>query len=103
EPISIAASAGTLVAVAGKLVEYILAYQAKTKSVDENIAGLGNEIKSLHFVLSAMRNSFNDPSVQAATLASGTGHEAQHWNNVRQSLNDCDATLQRLFVIWSKM
>jgi hypothetical protein len=103
EPISIATAAGSLVAVAGKLTEYIIAYQSKTNTIDVNISGLGSEVKSLHSVLSAMKRSFSDQKVVAATLASGTGHQAQHWNNVRQSLSDCDITLRRLYVIWSRM
>jgi hypothetical protein len=90
EPISIAITATQLVETCTKI--YTIVNQ--TRHVDASIGVLGVEINSLCEVLNAMHESFNDPAL--ATIDMQTGHEAQHWRNVKRSLQDCTGTLKCL-------
>jgi hypothetical protein len=90
DPISIAITARHLVEACTKI--YMIINQ--TRHVDSSIGVLGVEINSLCEVLNAMHESFNDPSL--ATIDMQTGHEAQHWRNVKRSLQDCRSTLKSL-------
>jgi len=90
EPISIGITATQLVETCAKI--YTMVNQ--TRNVDASIGVLGVEINSLCEVLNAMHESFNDPSL--ATIDMQTGHEAQHWRNVKRSLQDCTGTLKSL-------
>src|SRR5947207_604431 len=103
DPITIATVAGSLVQVCGKLSGYIITYVNKTNTIDSNVAGLSQEIESLSQVLEAMRQSFKSNAINAATLEEGTGHEAGHWKNVRQAMNNCQITLNSLAEVWEKI
>jgi hypothetical protein len=90
EPISIAITATQLVETCTKIYQIV----NQTLHVDASIGVLGVEVNSLCEVLNAMHESFNDPSL--ATIDMQTGHEAQHWRNVKRSLHDCTGTLKCL-------
>jgi hypothetical protein len=96
DPISIIAASGSLVTTCYKLTGYIYTFINKNQLVDTAAGVLGLEIESLSRVLCAINTSFGDPSLANAALASQTGHEAQHWENVKQSMKDCKETLERL-------
>jgi hypothetical protein len=64
---------------------------------------LGIEIESLSHVLRSINTSFSDPSLAKVALNAHTGHEAQHWENVRQSMRDCKETLERLEQVLEKV
>ena len=103
DPITIATVAGSLVQVCGKLSGYIITYVNKSKTIESNVDGLSQEIQSLSQVLMAMQQTFETNAINIATLESGTGHEAAHWKNVRQSLSNCQTTLEALTKVWEKV
>jgi hypothetical protein len=103
DPITIATVAGSLVQVCGKVSGYIITYVNKTRTIDSNVEGLSQEIGSLSQVLVAMQDSFESNAINIATLEAGTGHEAAHWKNVRQSLHNCRKTLESLLEVWEKV
>ena len=103
DPITIATVAGGLVQVCGRLSGYIITYVQKSKTIDSNVSGLDSEIQTLSQVLMAMEETFESNAMNIATLEAGTGHEAAHWKNVRQSLNNCQTTLKSLEEIWENV
>jgi hypothetical protein len=103
DPITIASVAGGLVQVCGRLSGYIITYVQKSNTFDSNVSGLGSEIQSLSQVLVGMERTFESNAMNIATLEAGTGHEAAHWKNVRQSLNNCQTTLKSLEEIWENV
>jgi hypothetical protein len=100
DPISIASATTALLGVGSKVLGYIIVHLAKIKVVDSNIQGLSKEIESLMGVITTMKESFSN---ETDTLDSGTGIEAQHWRNVKNSLSDCHSTLTSLQEIWENM
>jgi hypothetical protein len=96
EPLSIVASSTALVATCIKLTHYIWSYHNKVQTVDTALRVLGIEIDQLSGVLGSICTSFSDPVIAGAALDVQTGHEAQHWRNVRQSMEDCKETLSKL-------
>jgi hypothetical protein len=95
DPLSITTAVAALVGACSKLTN-LLGVINQSKSVDTSIKSLGIEINSLSQVLGNIGVSFGDSAIAAATLEPQTGHEAQHWRNVKQSMEDCDCTLKML-------
>lgn len=95
EPLSITTAVVTLVGACSKLTT-LLGVINKSKTVDTSIKSLGIEINSLAQVLGNIGVSFGDSAIAAATLESRTGHEVQHWRNVKRSMDDCESTLKML-------
>jgi hypothetical protein len=96
DPLSIALASISLVHTCTKLAGSISVFINKYQAVDATISTLVLDIKSLSQVLTSIGASFEDPLLATAALASQTGHEAQHWKNVRRSLDDCRDTLDKL-------
>lgn len=92
DPISIATTAASIAGTCVKIYSYIQSIQA----VDNEIRVLGVEVDQLSRVLDSMSDSFKDPSLAESALECQTGHEAQHWRNVRRSLDDCRETMRNL-------
>jgi hypothetical protein len=92
DPISIATTSATLVSTCTKLWGYI----NKIQNVDTTVQVLQLEITSLSQVLGSIGSSFNDPTLAKAALEKQTGHEAQHWQLVKRSMEDCKGTLASL-------
>ena len=92
DPITIATTSATLVSTCTKLWGYI----NKIQNVDTAVQVLQLEITSLSQVLGSIGSSFNDPTLAKAALDKQTGHEAQHWQHVKLSMEDCKGTLASL-------
>lgn len=103
DPFSIATASAGLVGTCVKLSGYVYTFINKTQNVDTAVRVLGIEIDSLSQVLGAISTSFSDPSLANDALKSQTGHEAQHWQNVRRSMDDCKETLVKLERILEKV
>jgi hypothetical protein len=96
DPLSIAATSATLVGVCVRLSGYIYIVINKVQNVDTSVRVLGIEIDLLSQVLGSISSSFSDSSLAAGALESQTGHEGQHWRNVKRSMEDCQETLGSL-------
>lgn len=96
DPLSIAASSAGLVGTCATLMAFIYTYISKTNNVDSAVQVLQLEINSLSQVLSSIGTSFSDPILAKAALKAQTGHEAQHWQHVKRSMEDCKGTLVSL-------
>jgi len=96
DPISIATASASLVITCSKLMGYIYTIINKCQNVDSAVQVLSIEIDLLSRVLASISTSFNNPLLATAALRSQTGHEAQHWRDVRQSMDDCKSTLEDL-------
>jgi hypothetical protein len=96
EPLSIVVASAGLVDTCVKLTGHIYTFVNKNQNIDTATSVLGIEIDSLSRVLRSITTSFNDPTLAATALKSQTGHEAQHWENVRRSMDDCKVTLAEL-------
>jgi hypothetical protein len=96
DPLSITAASASLVASCFKLSEYLYKFINKNVLVNKTVGVLGREIDLLSQVLCAINTSFDDPILAKAVLTSQTGHEAQHWANVKRSMIDCKDTLDGL-------
>jgi|SRR5947207_10266534 len=89
DPLSIVVASESLVGSCGKLSGYIT-WLNKTH-VDTTISVLRVEIDSLAHVFGSIGTNFGTRS-----QASLSKLEERHWRNVRQSMNDCKETLEKL-------
>jgi hypothetical protein len=103
DPISIATASACLVRLSVTVSGYIYTYVSNNRNVDTTIRFLAVEIDSLAQVVSSIQESFSDPSLADAALSSQTGHEGNHWRNVRRSMNDCENTLKHLEQVMEKV
>jgi hypothetical protein len=92
DPLSIVVASESLVGICGKLSGYIT-WLNKTQ-VNTTIGILRVEIDSLSHVFASISTNFGKRSL--ASLAPHTKLEERHWKNVRQSMNDCKETLEKL-------
>jgi hypothetical protein len=92
DPLSIVVASEGLVGTCGKLSGYIT-WLNKTH-VDTTIGVLRVEIDSLSHVFASISANFGNRSL--AMLTSQSKLEERHWGNVRQSMNDCKETLEKL-------
>lgn len=95
-PLSITATSAGLVGTCATLTAFIYTYISKTYNVDSAVQVLQLEINSLSQVLSSIGTSFSDPILAKAALEAQTGHEAQHLQHVKRSMEDCKGTLASL-------
>jgi len=86
-----------------RLSGYIYTVVDKIRMVDNAVRVLGVEIESLAHVLRSISTSFGDQLLAKAVLSAQTGHELQHWENVRRSMGDCKETLERLERVFEKL
>lgn len=93
DPFTIATTAATIVHACAKASSCIYTIIHQTLVVDTAIDGLRIEIDSLSQVLGTLGSSFRDASLAGTALESQTGHEGEHWRYVKQSMDDCKATL----------
>ena len=96
DPISICTASIALVGASFRILTSIAALIADVRNVDAEIHVLRIEMVSLHQVLLAISNNFNDPALRLEALESQTGHEAEHWRNVARSMADCKDTLESM-------
>ena len=96
DPFSVAAGALSLVAACGKLSEHILKYVNACQTVDENVQVLRIEVDMLSRVLYALHSKLREPRLAHAAFDVQTGHERQHWESVKQLMDDCEGTLLSL-------
>jgi len=96
DPFSIVTTSATLVDRCAKLTEYLYKYVKKIQNVDTAVQVLQLEITTLQRVLGSIGTSFSDPAMAQVALETLTGHEAQHWENVKRSMEDCEVTLTDL-------
>jgi len=96
DPLSIAAAAAGLVYLCTQVSSSIYTFISKTRATETAIRTLAVEVDSLAQVLGSIEEGFKDPLLAAAAIESQTGHEGQHWRNVRRSLDDCKCTLEQL-------
>jgi len=103
DPITIVSTSAALAVTCVKLSGYIYTIVDKVRTVDNAVRVLGVEIESLSHVLRAISTKFDDQSLAKAALSTQTGHEVQHWENVRRSMGDCKETLARLERVFEKL
>jgi hypothetical protein len=96
DPFSMAAAAFSLVAACGKVSEQIVKYVNACQTVDENIKILRMEICMLSEVLYTLHSKLRERRLARAAFDSQTGHERQHWESVKQLMDDCSETLLSL-------
>lgn len=99
ETLSLAATTAQLVTDCLTVSRYITSFIQNAHATDLTIQSLGVEVDSLSQVLDAINKSFADTTLTTAALESQKGHEGEHWRNVKQSMQDCRQTLNRLQVI----
>jgi hypothetical protein len=92
DPLTIAVTSATIVDMCSRVSLYIATYIQSCQAVDEAVRMLRIEIDLLAPVLRSLSTRF-DPS---SALASELGYEAEYWKDVRQSIEDCKNTLERL-------
>jgi len=103
EPISLIATSAALVGTCGKLAGYVYQFARKASAVDTAVGMLGIELDELRRVLGAINTTFNNPELARAAFEPQTGHESQHWENVRRSMSDCQRCLGSLERLFEKM
>jgi len=90
DPLSIASTSFGLAKTCVKIYQYVSSIQ----NVDVDIRVLCVEIDQLSMVLDSISSSFtNSSGAGSDSFKSLTGHEAQYWQNVKRSLDDCQETL----------
>lgn len=99
DPVSIITISAALLRLCATASGYIFTFVSNARNVDTAITTIGVEVNSLSQVLSSINDSFSDGILANAALSSQTGHETQHWRNVRQSMEDCKNTLESLIRI----
>lgn len=97
DPLSIATATVGLVTFCGQSITILLKFVGDTKSVNRTIQLFSNEIANLKRVLESVSLSLQDPRL--LSLETGTGHEAQHYQDVVQCLRDCYTCMERLVKI----
>ena len=99
DPLTIVSTSLGLVTKCGDIYKFI----KKVQNVDVELGVLGIEVDSLSQVFRNISSSFSDPLIANAILKSQTGHEGDHWQSVKRSMDDCNGTLQRLEEILDKI
>jgi hypothetical protein len=99
DPVTIISTTATAIRLCATISGYIFTFVTNARNVDTAITTLGVEVNSLSQVLNAINDSLNDSTLANAAFASQTGHEAQHWTNVQQSMEDCKQTLENLIQV----
>ena len=103
EPLSIVATSAALVGSCGRLVGFIYQFARKATAIDSALGMLGIELEELRRVLAAVNTTFSNPELAKAAFEPQTGHEGQHWANVRRSMSDCERCLNSLERLLEKM
>jgi hypothetical protein len=96
DPATIIGVTTAVVRLCATVSGHIFTFVSNAKNVDEAITTLGVEINALSEVLRSISDSLRDKTLVNAISNSRTGHEAQHWRNVKRSLNDCKNMLERM-------
>jgi len=96
DPLSIAVSSASLLASCAKVSGVIYTAINKIQNVDGTIQTLAIEISSLSQVLASLTTTLKDPLLTRSVFSSQTKHEIQHWENVKQCMDDCKDTLSNL-------
>jgi len=103
EPITMLATAGTIINLCGRLIENIYTLSNRISTMDARLSTLNVEINNLYRILTALEESFKSDAIIARMQATETGHERAHWDNVRTSLDDCHRTLRCLETIFDNL
>src|SRR5579864_858766 len=93
DPLSIAASAITLVELCNNVARSIYGFAKDVNHIEQSVATLGEETKELKKILMGIAETFKNPII-ATSLETGVGK--QHFLHVKVSLDDCKSTLERL-------
>ena len=94
--LSIVVASVGLVSVCGKISGHISWLTNKIQTADKGLGTLSSEIDALSEVLEAIGGCFCDPSTARLAIAARTGHEEQHWRDVKQAMGECKRMLEEL-------
>lgn len=90
DPVSLAATAGTLAVTCGKIICSLITFVDDVKNVEVTVASFRTEVTSLEEILITIDSSLKLYPHAAANTS------ALPWSLIRRSLEDCGATLKRL-------
>lgn len=96
DALSIVVASVGLVSVCGKLSGHISWLTNKLHGVHKGLEALTSEIGVFSEVLEDIGGIFCDPSVANSVLAAKTGHEDEHWRDVKQAMEECKRMLEDL-------
>jgi hypothetical protein len=103
EPLSFIATSAALVATCGRLAGYVYQFARKASVVVSALGMLSIELEELRRVLCAINTTFSNPELAKAAFQPQTGHESQHWENVRRAMADCNRCLSSLEHLFQQM
>jgi hypothetical protein len=97
DPLSIFSATATAITICGN----VLQYANDIRTADEDFQSLTKQTQSLAKVLDALYAEFKQPLVKRKIKSSQEsdqlyGHEGIYWRSVKQSMDDCRETLQKL-------
>ena len=103
EPISFITTSANLINTCTKLVDFAYQFAQKVNSIGTALGTLGIELVELRRILGAINSTFANPELAKAAFEPQTGHESQHWANVRRSMADCEQSLCSLECLFQKI
>jgi hypothetical protein len=92
-----------IVSTCGKVSGCLSWLTKKLKKADPTLGLLRIEIDSLSQVLGSISTSFSDPSLARSALTPQTGHEPQHWRNVKVAMDDCKGLVEKINAVLERM
>ena len=93
DPLSIAASATALAASCAKVSAVLYTWVDETRNVDTNVSGFCEEVLSLSRILDAIGKSIKENPI---INGPGSDQDNELWSNFKVTLDDCQATLDKL-------
>jgi len=96
DPLSIAASSAGLVSLCTAISTSLYKFIRDSLVIDQALEAFRDEVGDLEGVLASIKSSFSDDRIAKAALCETTGHELQHWQKAKRSMDDCRRTLERL-------
>jgi hypothetical protein len=96
DALSIVVASVGLVSVCGKLSGHISWITSKVPNVDKSLESLNAEVGVYSGVLESIGGSFCDPSLARLAFAPQTGHEEEHWRDVKEAIEECKRLLEDL-------
>ena len=97
DPLSIFSATATAITICGNVLQYANDF----RTAGEDFQSLTKQTQSLSEVLDALYAEFKQPLVNKKIKSSQDidqryGHEGTYWRSVKQSMDDCRETLQKL-------
>jgi len=96
EPAAIATASAAAVAACQRASRHIADSLDRVESGDINLPVFKIEIDSLGGIFGSISVKFSDSAITTAIQQSLVGCEEEYWRNVKRSMNDCEATLERV-------